>query len=142
MRPLCTLYVLVGLVLFSISVQTADASENAGYHFLRTHVGARPSALAGAFTAISGDIYSMYYNPAGLATIEKRVASATYLNHVLDFQSGFLGYAHNLKKHGILAFGINYLEHPDRAYIYTCLAADTLQSINAGYLVHVFLSTG
>ncbi len=35
--------------------------------FLKIGVGARPSAMAGAYTALSDDAYAVYWNPAGLA---------------------------------------------------------------------------
>ena len=91
----------------------ASSSGTAGFEFLRTHIGARPSAMAGAFVSFSGDIHSLYFNPAGLAGIPGRLAAATYLNHMLDFQSGFAAYTQPLKNIGQLAVGINYMNYGD-----------------------------
>lgn len=77
------------LVTQDLSAQTA-----VGYDFLRTLVGARPSAMGGAFVAVPGDIHNIAYNPAGLSTIQNQHGTLSYLNHLLDFQSGFLAYAH------------------------------------------------
>lgn len=38
--------------------------------FLKLPVGARAVAMGGAFTAVAGDPYSIYWNPAGLAGLE------------------------------------------------------------------------
>lgn len=50
--------------------------------------------MGGAFVAIPGDIHDIAYNPAGVSAIHKRQGTLSYLNHLLDFQSGFLAYAH------------------------------------------------
>lgn len=39
--------------------------------FDETAVGARPAALGGAFTALADDMHALYYNPAGLADIDR-----------------------------------------------------------------------
>ena len=102
-----------------------------GYEFLRTHVGARPAALGGAFVAVTGDVHSVYYNPAGLASLGESgpgnrflISSAklhtsgsnqqitfSYLNHFLDFQSGFCAYARSLGKAGTIAGAFHYLDY-------------------------------
>jgi len=88
----------------------ARAENPVGFDFLRTFVGARPSAMAGAFVSISGDIHNLYYNPAGLAALSKRQATLTYLNHLLDFQSGFLAYAQPLFQ-GTMAAGLQFFDY-------------------------------
>jgi len=56
----------------------AGAGATSGVTMLET-VGSRNSALGGAFTSISGDIYSIYSNPAGLADISKRQLSSFFV---------------------------------------------------------------
>jgi hypothetical protein len=46
--------------------------------FEQSIVGARPAGLGGAYTAVSDDVYSVYYNPAGLARIKRMEFSAQY----------------------------------------------------------------
>lgn len=102
--------ILLSLFKFDVAAE-ASSPGKAGYQFLRTHVGARPSAMAGAFISMTGDIHSIYFNPAGLATITGRLATATYLNHVLDFQSGFIAYTQALPKIGQAAISMNYMSY-------------------------------
>jgi hypothetical protein len=97
--------------MHAVWLPLAMGSEMAGFNFLRTHVGARSSAMAGAFVAISNDVHALYFNPAGITNINKRVVSATYLNHVLDFHSGFIGYAQPIKNLGTVGVGIHYLDY-------------------------------
>jgi len=65
--------------------------------------------MGGAFVAIAGDIHSVFYNPAGMSFIRERQGTLSYLNHLLDFQSGFLGYAHPLSK-GTFGAAINFYD--------------------------------
>ncbi len=102
-----------GLFLLNNSSNAGSSSGTAGYEFLKTYVGARPSAMAGAFISTPGDIYAMYFNPAGLAPISNSLVSATYLNHVLDFNSGFIAYTQPIQRVGQLAVGINYMNYGD-----------------------------
>jgi hypothetical protein len=53
--------------------------------------GARVSALCGGYTAISDDVYAMYYNPSGMANLERTEVSLYYgkLNTHLDDNSDF-----------------------------------------------------
>ena len=86
-------------------------SENpVGFDFLRTFVGARPSAMAGAFIAAPGDIHDLVYNPAGLAGLTQRKATLSYLNHLLDFQSGFFAYSQPLWE-GSIGVGLHYFDY-------------------------------
>jgi len=110
-KKIIIFYLILSTVIFTSSVNAGDSSGEAGYQFLRTYSGARPSAMAGAFISISGDINSIYFNPAGLAEIKGRVANATYLNHILDFQSGFIAYAMPMKNLGNLAVSLNYMNY-------------------------------
>jgi hypothetical protein len=68
MKKLCL--VIGMIVLFSMQVYGSDISDKAGTSglaFLKVGVGARASGMGEAFTSISGDIFSLYWNPAGIA---------------------------------------------------------------------------
>ena len=54
------------------------ADSSAGAAFLRIGDGARPLALGGAYTAASGSVDSLYYNPAGLAMLNGKELSLTH----------------------------------------------------------------
>ena len=99
------------ICLMIMPLQPAIAADMAGFNFLRTHVGARPAALAGAFTAIDGDLHAIYFNPAGLASLETRSAGATYLNHVLDIQSGVIVVGQHFENVGTVGIGLNYIDY-------------------------------
>jgi len=104
-------YFFVTLLSAVVFLAGAVRSENpVGYDFLRTFVGARPSAMAGAFISVPGDIHNLAYNPAGLAALNAKQGTASYLNHLLDFQSGFLAYAQPFLQ-GTAAVGLHFFDY-------------------------------
>ena len=58
--------------------------------FLTLPQGARPTAMGEAFAAVTGDIYSSYWNPAGLAEMGKMSFSASMAPTYLDMYYGYL----------------------------------------------------
>lgn len=51
---------------------------------LKETVGARALALGDAFTAVATGADAVSWNPAGIATVEKKSISAMYMNEILD----------------------------------------------------------
>ena len=84
-------YLLLFLLLFASLAIAETSAGTVGFQYLKTNVAARPAGMGGAFLAISNDVNALYYNPAGIANISKRTASFTYLNDLLDFNTGFVG---------------------------------------------------
>lgn len=81
---------------------------NRGGNFLELGVGARANALAGAGTAISRGVHSLYWNPAGVARVEAFAVGFSYaeifesadISHyfaggLLPFAGGVLGISLN-----------------------------------------------
>jgi long-subunit fatty acid transport protein len=65
-------YVINCILLFLVLAGSVANAANQGAAFLKIATGARAVGLGQAFTSISGDIQSIYWNPAGIADIEKR----------------------------------------------------------------------
>jgi len=107
LRKLTRIILLMNILCFS----TISFAGVRGFEFLRTHVGARPSALGGAFLTIPGDVHSVYYNPSALATLNQRQLTFSYLNHFLDFQSGFVAYGFHKPGIGYFGIGSHYLNY-------------------------------
>jgi tetratricopeptide (TPR) repeat protein len=68
--------------------------------------GARAPGMGNAFTAVADDAYAIYYNPAGLALLNRPELAAAYTQHLTGLSDGsglgtsFLGYAHPLPNAG------------------------------------------
>jgi len=86
---------LVLAALFGFSPLARAAYDDVG-------VGARVTGLGRAYTAVADDVYSIYYNPAGLGTLDRKEFGTTYsrlltgLSDGSNLQNSFLGYAHPL----------------------------------------------
>jgi len=69
---------IIGALIFTRHVSSANGPGTAAGNFLKIGVGARAAALGDAFTVLVDDSTSLYWNPAGLARIKERQLSATY----------------------------------------------------------------
>ena len=90
-RLLSIVLVAILLLICHYPVQKAE-----GGAFDRIGIGARPKGMGDAFTAISDDGNSIYWNPAGIARIEKSQLSVMHKDlfglGLINYE--FLGYVH------------------------------------------------
>lgn len=89
-----------------INISMAGSKGKSGGQFLRVGVGARGPAMAGAFSPIVDDATAIYWNPAGLALLEKRNVELTYNSYFKDTASQFAGYAHPTRR-GVFGLGVS-----------------------------------
>jgi hypothetical protein len=80
----------------------------AGFKFLAYPIGARPAALAGAFSTMAGDAHSVFWNPAGLAFIKGRSGEAFggYTRWIADTNYNYGGFAYNVNGANAFGFGL------------------------------------
>ena len=90
-------------------------------------VGARASAMGGAFTAVDGGLDSVSYNPAGLSGAAGPALMADYTLGVAGDNFSFAGYAQPLP-FGTLALGFTYF---DAGSIHLILSDGTDQNVSA-----------
>jgi tetratricopeptide (TPR) repeat protein len=90
------------------------APARAAYDDLGTS--ARVSGMSNAYTAVADDVYAIYYNPAGLALVDRPEVATTYsmivtgLSDGSNVQNSFIGYAQPIKggEYGTAGIGWNY----------------------------------
>lgn len=104
-RLLFFLSVFISIPLLAYSPGTS------GFQFLKMQVGARSAGMAGAFLAIPGDVNNLFYNPAGIALLDKKSASFSYQDDLLDINSGFLGYVHPKVGMGNIGVSVLYRDY-------------------------------
>ena len=92
--------------LLVLASQTSWGAETAS--FLNIGVGARGLGMAGAYTALADDVSALYWNPAGLAKLEKREFSASHAEMYASTRLDFLAYAQPTSQ-GTFAAGLTYL---------------------------------
>ena len=84
------------LILIPINIH-AGRFNFGGSAILTQPIGARQISMGETFTAIADDLNTIYYNPAGLATVNKE-ASITYLKELSDTYYTSLSLGHKLNK--------------------------------------------
>jgi hypothetical protein len=96
------------LLLMSFSSFAADEDSINAAPYLREGAGARPLAMGGAQTAITGDATSTVWNVAGLSRVECTSVSSMYsARDDLDRRQNFIALAQSLKDVG--TFGIAWM---------------------------------
>ncbi|HTR80836.1 MAG TPA: type IX secretion system protein PorQ [Bacteroidota bacterium] len=97
-------------VLF-VPIDSSLEAQSTTYSFLLSDVSARSAAMAGSFVSMADDINTIFYNPAGLATVTQPQASFGYLKNLLDINSGYASYAQDISGIGMVGFGVNYVNY-------------------------------
>lgn len=88
----------------------AGGDTTPGFDFLRWDLGARASAMGGAYCTASGDLHGLLYNPATLCNTGDNSAVFSYHRYYLDMQSGFAALSRKTGR-GMIAAGIAYLDY-------------------------------
>ncbi|MCH9028526.1 MAG: PorV/PorQ family protein [Bacteroidetes bacterium] len=100
-------YILIFIILFAASNnllaqkdETVGSSGSSGTNvgttaaaFLEIGVGARAQAMGGAFTAITQDVNSMYWNTAGIGRLSGFEATFSHIDWILDANFDYFGIA-------------------------------------------------
>ena len=81
--------------------------------FLNIGIGARASALGGAFTAIADDAAALYWNPAGITRCHRVEVTFNHSDWFLDIYHEFVGAVIPAGRHSFGA-SITYLGVPDQ----------------------------
>jgi hypothetical protein len=87
---------------------TTSAIGTAGSEFLLMDIGARGIAMGGAYTAVTDDAYSLYWNPAGLAKIPRLSAATMYSMYIQDISYQSASYAQRINDTTVVAAGLRY----------------------------------
>ena len=87
-----TAFALLSVFVFSAEAINPNAGTT-GFNFLKIGVGARATALGGAYSTVSGDIEATSWNPAGLYGLEHRNAVLSFNRYLVNSQAGFASIA-------------------------------------------------
>ena len=111
MRLLCRCILLAGLIWAVDDVHALnDNAGTTGFSFLKVGVGARAAALGGAYTAISGDLESTAWNPAGIYAVKERATAVSLTSYLVDTEAGFLSVGLPAGPR-MLALSVNYFTY-------------------------------
>jgi hypothetical protein len=109
------LVINVVLVMLLSSAFASDTRIGAsGAQFLKIGVGSRYQGLGEASTAVVNDVYSMYWNPAGLSGVEMSEVSFTNVDWLLDIQMNYFAFAKNFEDVGVFGVSATMLSMGDQ----------------------------
>jgi len=109
---------LVMIVLLVVSLGSVYAGNDrrigtAGAQELLIPYGSRGTAMGGAVLSTAHGIESMFWNPAGLASLEGTEAMFTHLPYLADIDMNFVGAATNIEGFGSIGFGAKVVDIGD-----------------------------
>lgn len=85
--------IIIMLVIFPVSVLAGGFSKvgTAAAQFLKIGVGARAMGMGGSFTAVANDINTIYWNPAGIANMDRPIIGFTHTEWFADISHDYAG---------------------------------------------------
>lgn len=83
------------------------------YDFLRMDVGARAASLGSSFISSTDDPNIIFYNPAGLTSINNTRLSIGFFKHLMDVNSGYISFGTEVPDFGFIGSGIVYVNYGD-----------------------------
>ncbi|MBI4655395.1 MAG: PorV/PorQ family protein [Elusimicrobia bacterium] len=101
---------LLLVIIFSLlnAPSFASGPGTTSANFLKIPVGARQTALGSAFTAVADDVNAIYYNPGGLAQLDKTEITFVHNKYFEDISQQWFAGAFPAKI-GVFGVGVNYL---------------------------------
>ncbi len=102
----------LALVLLLCACASISVAQQATlFPFLRYNMSARAAGLAGATNALTDDISTLFLNPAVLPVLDGPQATATFLKHTLDINSGLAAYTDHIEGFGSVAASVIYTSY-------------------------------
>lgn len=94
MKRFLILLAMASILCFAGSVRAAEFDNlgTSGAQFLKMDVDARVVGLGGANVAVTRGAMALYYNPAGIANLDKRNLAFSYTDWVSDIKYNYLAY--------------------------------------------------
>jgi hypothetical protein len=103
---------LLLFVLFTGCAQKVEAQKvgSTSMQFLKVLPSARAAAVGEAYTVWASGAEAIFWNPAGLATLENQEFSLTYTDWLFDSRQGAFSYALALRRLGAVGLQVQYVD--------------------------------
>lgn len=141
MRTILKCLTLLLAAVFSAlpAAAVSDRTGMEGAQFLRLGPGARAAALGEAFSAVTSGPEALYWNPAGLASLQAPGAAVSHAEYLGSFRHETVYVASpSVRLNGVLGLGLSYLTQ-DPIEAFDKNGAATGESFRPGSM---FLSAG
>jgi long-subunit fatty acid transport protein len=108
-----TIFSKIFIYTFFLTLQCAVAQFNnigtSAANFLKIAVGSRGAALGGAFVATVDDPSALYWNPAGIARLERNELMFAHNDWIADLNHSFFAGGFPVEHFGTIGISISYL---------------------------------
>ncbi len=98
------------IAIWNASLAQSNKEGGLAFPFLKIGVGARNQAMGNIGAGLGDDIYTIYYNPAGLARLYGKELSFMHDEWVQDINHGFLGFSQPFLK-GVFGISFEYINY-------------------------------
>ena len=102
-------FVIIALIFSNASGQSKVGTT--AVPFLGIHLGPRAAAMGGAFTAVSDDATSLYYNPGGFARMGKSQILFAHTNWLVNTSFNWVGFILNFDGSNAIGVSVTQLDY-------------------------------
>ena len=102
---------LFSLIFLNLSGQTINRYGTTTANFLEIGVGSRATSMGDAYVAVANDVSSIYWNPAGLASVSNSSALFMVQPWLVEIDMLFAGGAVVVPNVGVIGLGITHLDY-------------------------------
>ena len=114
MKKICFLFLII---IFIWAVQPAQAEMKklgqAGMTFLSIGGSARAAGMANVFGFAQNDLGSVFYNPAGLASVENRAFYFNYTSWIAEMSVSHMAVSWNAGQYGVFSVHAQLMDYGD-----------------------------
>lgn len=100
--------IILLLILIIQPILLYSGGGKTGATFLKISPGARPAGMGGAYTALTGDLNCLYYNPAGIGVISRPQIGAMHTEWISDIRYDFAAGVFNVRE-GVIGISATLL---------------------------------
>ncbi|NOY60327.1 MAG: hypothetical protein GXO75_15565, partial [Calditrichaeota bacterium] len=108
------LFIFLVLMIFMISLPASARMKKlgqSGMGFLSISGSARAAAMASVFGFAKNDLASVFYNPAGLASVEGTAFFLNSTSWLADMKVAHIAVSHNAGKYGVFALTLESMDY-------------------------------
>lgn len=95
-------------LLLGLARHSSAEDESIGAIFLTQPAGARPAAMAGAFTAIADDVNTVFWNPAGIVRVLRTELMAVHTEFIQGFRDEYFAFCAPFSAQDALGFNFYF----------------------------------
>lgn len=85
------IFLLLSVTFISVSAQDFSKAGTSAGQFLKIPVGAKAVSMASTFASVADDISTLYWNPAGTASLNQFELGVSHTKWIADIEHNFLG---------------------------------------------------